>query len=279
MSVSNFIPTIWSDKVLEAYAEDSVIRPLANISYEGEISQYGDTVKINSINDFSTSSYAGSVTYSEVDDASLILQIDQKKYVAKKMDDIDKAQIKPKLMSQISRNFGRAFIADVETRLASHYSDAGITSGSTGSPTAITSANIISTIGDIAISLDENEVPDDGRVAIVPPWLAQKMVLAGVIRDTDNSEVLSAGYIGQFQGFQVYKSNRVAKSGTTWYAPMFFRRNDTIAIAEQIVEMEALRLENQFGDGLRSLMVYGSKVVRPESLAVLYCSEGSESAI
>jgi hypothetical protein len=60
---------------------------------------------------------------------------------------------------------------------------------------------------------------------------------------------------------------------------MFFRRNDSLAMAEQINKMEALRLENQFGDGMRSLMVYGTKTLRPESLAVLYCAEGSESAI
>jgi hypothetical protein len=279
MSVSNFIPTIWSDLINQAYAEASVFRPLANTSYEGEIRNFGDTVKINSINDFSTSTYSGSVTYSEIDDSSLIMQINQKKYVAKTLDDVDAAQIKPKMAGEIARNFGRAFVADVEAYIASLYTEAGITDGSTGSVTAITSANVISTVGDMASAFDENEVPDDGRVAIVPPWLAQKIVLSGVIRDTDNSSILSAGYIGQFQGFQIYKSNRISKSGTSWYAPMFFRRNDTIAMAEQINEMEALRREDEFADAMRALMVYGAKVIKPESLGVLYCSEGSESAI
>jgi hypothetical protein len=279
MSVDNFKPTLWSDLVLESYEEKSVFRPLMNTSYEGEISAYGDTVKINSINDFSTSSYSGTVTYGNVDDASLFLKIDQQKYVAKDWPDIDDAQVKPKIMGPIARNFGKAFIADVETKIATLYTDAGITDGSTTSVTAITSANVISTFGDMSSAFDENEVPDDGRVAVIPPWLAQKIVLSGVIRDTDNSEVLSAGYVGQFQGWQIYKSNRIAKSGTTWYAPMFFRREDSLAMAEQINMMEAIRRDAAFSDGLRSLMVYGVKVVRPESLGVLYCSEGSESAI
>lgn len=279
MSIDNFKPTIWSDLVLAAYQEMSVFRPLCNTSYEGEISQFGDTVKINSINDFSTAAYSGSVTYSDIDDASLMLLINQKKYVAKGLDDVDNAQIKPKISGAIARNFARAFIADVETYLPALYTDAGITDGSTTSITAITSANVISTFGDMASAFDENEVPDDGRVSVVPPWLAQKIVLAGVLRDTDNSEVLSAGYVGQFQGFQIYKSNRISHSSTTWYAPMFFRRNDTIAFAEQLFKMEAIRRDAAFADGLRQLMVYGAKVLRPESLGVLYCSEGSESAI
>lgn len=279
MSVKNFIPTIWSDMILQDYTEMAVFRSLMNTSYEGEIRQAGDTVKINSIGDFATTDYAGSVTYSDLEDASLMLLIDQKKYIAKKIDDVDKRQATPDLMGQMTRKMAQAFLAATESFIAGKYTQAGIISGSTGSPTSITSANVISSIGAMAVAMDANDVPDDGRVAVVPPWLAQKMVLAGVIKDTDNSAILSAGYIGNFQGFQIYKSNRISHSSTTWYAPMFFRRNDTIAFAEQINMVEAMRLESQFGDGIRSLMVYGGKVIRPESLGVLYCANGSESAI
>lgn len=279
MSVKNFIPTIWSDMVLQDYTERAVFRPLLNTSYEGEIRGFGDTVKINSIGDFAAGDYSGTVTYTEMEDASMFLQIDQKKYVAKKIDDVDAAQVNPKLMSEMSRKMAQAFLANTEAFIAGLYTSAGIESGSTTSPTSITSANVISTIGNMAVLMDNNDVPDDGRVAVVPPWLAQKMVLAGIAKDTDNSSILSAGYIGSFEGFQIYKSNRISHSSTTWYAPMFFRQNDTIAFAEQINSMEAIRLEAQFGDGMRSLMVYGGKVIRPESLGVLYCAQGSETTI
>ena len=279
MSVKNFISTIWSDMILQDYMEQAVFRSLLNTSYEGEIRNQGDTVKINAIGDFSTTAYSGSVSYTDLDDASLNLIIDQKYYIAKKIDDIDKRQASPDLMGEVTRKMAQAFLSTTETFIAGKYTDAGIVTGSTTSVTAITSANVISVIGDMAVAMDNNDVPDDGRVAVVPPWLAQKMVLAGVIRDTDNSSILSAGYIGQFQGFQVYKSNRITHSSTTYYLPMFFRRNDTIAFAEQINMVEAMRLESQFGDGIRSLMVYGAKVVRPESLGIIYCSNGSESTI
>jgi len=250
-----------------------------NTSYTGDIKQFGDTVKINSLNDTDDAAYSGSVTYSDLDDASRILQINQKRYVARKIDDVDNAQTNPKLMGQVSKLFSDGFLRTQEAYLAALYSEAGIVSGGTTNVTSVTSANAISTIGDIAVGMDEAEVPDDGRVAIVPPWLAQKIVLAGVVRDTDNSAILSAGYIGSFQGFQVYKSNRISHSSTTWYAPMFFRRNDTIALAEQLLTLEAQRLIDQFGDGMRALLVYGAKVVRPESLAIAYVAEGAESAI
>ena len=36
--------------------------------------------------------------------------------------------------------------------------------------------------------------------------------------------------------------------------------------------VEALRLETVFGDGIRGLAVYGAKLVRPDSIAVLTAS-------
>lgn len=279
MSIDNFKPMIWSDLVIDSYTEKSVFRPLMNTSYEGEISGFGDSVKINEIADFSTSTYSGTVTYSELDDAARILLINQKKYVAKSIDDVDAVQAKPKLAARVADKIAKAFVADVEAYIATLYTQAGINDGSTSSVTAITSANVISTFGDMASAFDEADIPDDGRVAVIPPWLAQKVVLSGVIRDTDNSNILSAGYLGQFQGFQLYKSNRISHSSTTWYAPMFFRMDDTIAFAEQLMKVEGVRREAAFADGIKALMVYGAKVVRPESLGVLYCSEGSETAI
>ena len=129
------------------------------------------------------------------------------------------------------------------------------------------------------VSFDTNNVPQDNRVMVVPPWFIQKLYLAKVIRDTDNSNGLANGYMGNIDGWNVYMSNNVVHSSTTWYAPMFFRAGDTIAHANQLTSVESMRLQTSFGDGVRGRMVYGSKVVRPSSLGTLYCSQGSESAI
>ncbi len=43
----------------------------------------------------------------------------------------------------------------------------------------------------------------------------------------------------------------------------------TISYAEQIVKVEAYRPEKRFSDAVKGLHVYGAKVVRPDTLAVL----------
>jgi hypothetical protein len=84
--------------------------------------------------------------------------------------------------------------------------------------------------------------------------------------------------MGTFLGFDFYESNNVAHSSTTWYAPMFFRRGDTIAFADQFLMPEAIKDKDQPKvDYLSQWALYGMKVVRPTSLGVVYCSPASEA--
>ena len=41
--------------------------------------------------------------------------------------------------------------------------------------------------------------------------------------------------------------------------------------------MEAIRLQDRFSDGVRGLLLYGVKVVRPATLAVLFAKEGADA--
>ena len=41
-------------------------------------------------------------------------------------------------------------------------------------------------------------------------------------------------------------------------------------LAEQIVKVEAYRMEKRFADAVKGLHVYGCKVIRPSAMAVLH---------
>ena len=281
MSVKNFNPTLWSDMIFQAYDSRKVFAGLANREYEGEIRNYGDTVVINEIGDFTAVSYDGSssITYQTPDGAQKILKIDQSYIVPVHYDDLDKAQNNPKLMTEIARKAGVAIMQNIDYALSGLYTSAGITDGSTSSVTDITSANVISTVADMSSAFDENNVPQDRRVAVVPPWFAQKLTLANIVRDTNNSPALMTGYVGSMMGWEFYMSNNVRHSSTTWYAPMFFRAGDSIALAEQINSVSVLQDKDYLGDFMRAHVLYGYKAVRPNALGVMYVAEGSESAI
>ena len=51
MAVTTFIPQVWSARLLAHLDKAHVLTNLVNRDYEGEIRQYGDTVKITQIGD------------------------------------------------------------------------------------------------------------------------------------------------------------------------------------------------------------------------------------
>jgi len=275
MSVDNFKPTIWNDQVFQGYDKNLVFGQLANRSYEGQVSAFGDSVRVNEIGDMTAGAYTGTVTYTEADDAQKVLSIDKKYYIAKKLDDVDNAQTKPKLITEIGRKMGIGMADQVDQSLAGLYAQAGITDGSTGSPDEILSTTIIHKISEMGQAFDENNVPMDGRVAVVHPWFVHKLRVAGVTSMTDNNALYTNGLIGNVLGFDIYMSNNCSHSAATWYANYFFRQADTFALAEQFMDTEALRLEEVYGDGLRQLAVWGVKVMAPESLGVMYNTNGA----
>ena len=280
MSVKNFIPQIWSRSIFKTYDKAFEYAALTNRQYQGDIAQFGDRVKINEIGDVSTNAYSGTVSYEDPEDASKFLIIDQQQFSGVQMDDIDAAQVNPAIVKEVTRKMGVSMADTVDQYIASLYTDAGISNATLGLTTgvcALQSTEIVEYLSYVGQLMDENNNPKQGRVAIVPPWFLHKMTLAKITKDTNNSATITEGYAGRMLGWDVYMSNNTPHSSTTWYAPMFFIKNDTIAFAEQIVQTEALRDIASFKDYLRALMVYGAKVVRPSSLAVGYVSNQSES--
>jgi hypothetical protein len=281
MSYNEFKPTYWSDKVFSQYANNLVMLPLTNREYESEITSSGQRIKINELGDVTTKDYVEGtdLVYETISDASKFLDIDQKNYTAITLEDVDNAQSKPKIIGSLAERMGISMADTVDAYLLNQaYTDAGtIVTGTEGSPTSITSANIITYMNTTAVQMDDANVPKQNRVCVLPNWMAGKITLAQINKSTDNVKALQAGYLGDFLGFSVYQSNNVVKSGTDWSAPVFFRANDSIAFASQIIKSEAMKAEKKFAELVRMLNVYGVKTVRPSSLFSMRVTEGAES--
>jgi len=109
MTLSNFIPNVWSARLLETLNKAHVYANLANRDYEGEIGALGDTVKINSIGRVTIGAYTKNTDISAAEtltDAQTTLTIDTAKYFNFQVDDIDKVQTKPKVMDAAMRDAG-----------------------------------------------------------------------------------------------------------------------------------------------------------------------------
>lgn len=277
-ALTNFIPTVWAAEVLTAletslvYAQAGVV----NRDYEGEISAFGDTVKINGIGNVTIGTYTKNTDMAVpevLNDNTRSLVIDQAKYFNFLVDDIDTAQQNPRVMQAAMQNAAYGLRKVADTVVAANYAQApaGNLIGTDGAPidfTAVT--NAYDRLVDLGIKLDEADIPDVGRWAIVPSWF-EGLLLKDNRFITSGGQADAAKYngrIGEAAGFTILKSNQVPNVTGTKYKIMAGHPM-AMSYAEQIDSVEAYRPERRFADAIKGLHLYGTKVTRPEGLAVL----------
>ena len=89
----NFSPVIYSQKVQKEFRKTSVCEDITNTDYTGEISQYGDSVRIIKEPEITVSNYARGTTLATQDiaDADFTMVVDQANYFQFAIDDIEAA--------------------------------------------------------------------------------------------------------------------------------------------------------------------------------------------
>lgn len=280
MAITNFVPDLWTAKILVALRKKAVAGSLVNREYEGEIKRMGDSVKITSINDVTIGSYTAhnDITWEDIDDATRSLVIDQAKYFAFELDDIERAQAVNggAVMNQAIDNatYQLCDTADAFLLAAMNTATQG-TANDLGTVAIHTIAkNLYDSFVDLAVTLDVDNVPEEGRFAVVSPALHGRLLkLDEFVTPGDQAgpSARTNGYIGSVAGLDLYKSNNlpavtdVAATGGLAIAG----HSMATTFAEQIVSVEGVRRENRFADGVKGLHVYGAKVTRPTALAVV----------
>ena len=289
MAITRFRPEIWSASLLVAlqkalvYAAPGVV----NRDYEGEITQAGDTVRITSISDPTIGTYSANVTSvvpEELTDAQRTLVIDQAKYFAFFVDDVDARQAKgnviPTAMSRAAYKLADQadqFVAGLYTGIQSANA---VNSGSAITFTAVgttaTEEFYNKVLVPLKVKLDEANVPTEGRWCVVPPWGHAMLLLSSLFSRFDGAGANAAGpngLVGRAAGFDIRVSNNVPLISSDF--AVIAGTDAGISFAEQINKTEAYRPEAKFADAVKGLYLYGGKLVRPDSLAYARCTRVS----
>jgi N4-gp56 family major capsid protein len=267
--LNNFIPNIWSATLLQELKKAQVFAQLVNRDYQGEITAFGDTVRINSFDPITIGTYDKNSTvvnpeYLEQNTAKTLV-INQAKYFAFKIDSVDQAQTNPKLMSAAMAEAAYGLSNTMDAYIGNLYNDAGETV--TGEFSATSAYGKIVEAG---MKLDENNVSRTGRWLVVSPWAYAELLKSDeFIRATALGDaVVQNGTIGSIAGFQVFMSNNLYSTsvGGDDFTHLLAGTSQAITMAEQLNTIEAYRPENSFSDAVKGLHLYGVKVVRPEAL-------------
>ena len=278
MSVANFIPTLWSARLLAHLDKAHVYAALVNRDYEGEIKNYGDTVKVNQIGDVTIKNY---VKGQDIDDPEELngdqqeLKIDQAKYFNFSIDDVDNAQTNPKLMDEAMQRAAYGMNDTTDGFLANLMAVGAINNGdnlgSDDVPLVPTAETAYDMLVDLGTDLTEKNVPTMGRWVVVPAWFHGLLLKDKrfVGNGTDyNKALIEGGEVGVAAGFKVNLSNNVPNTTGTKYK-IIAGTNAAASFAEQILKTEAYRPEKRFSDAVKGLHVYGAKVFQGKCLSVL----------
>ena len=258
MSVSAFIPNVWSARLQENLRKTLVFANLCNHAWEGEISQYGDTLHINTLADVTVKPYTPGEDIDEPEELSgtdTTLTIDHGAYCNFFLNDVDAAQARADVMEAAMRNAAVRLAEDTEEYVL------GVIRAGAGTSTemALPEGGVWELIIGIRTALDKLNVPRTGRRLVMPSEVEAELLLddrfvtgSGAFAQT----ALAEGAVARAAGFDIYISNDLS-------GEVIALTEDGVTFAQQITRMEAYRREKGFDDGVKALSLCGAKVVQP----------------
>ena len=267
----NFIPEVFSKLLQAKFYSKSILPEISNTDYEGEISGQGDKIVVRTVPAVTINDYAGTITTQELTTAKVEMLIDKAKYYSFKVDDVLAAQADINMLEAASTDASEGMRIAVETDVLS----SAVTGATTiGAQTTITSSNILEEILILSKTLDELNIPEEGRFIVLSPEfisMLKQSELRQAYLTGDATSPLRNGLVGMVDRFKVFQSNMVytPASGTdAGYTHVLAGHPKALSFASQFTNTETVRMESTFGDQVRGLKVYGSKVITPNALCV-----------
>jgi len=287
-NAGTFIPELWSDEIIAAYKQNLVMANLVSkMSFKGK---KGDTLHIPKPTRGSAivKAAATAVTIQQTANTEVLLVIDKHYEYSRMIEDITEAQALSSLRKFYTGDAGYALAKQVDTDLLQLGRDSqggdgtiaynkaviggdGSTLYTGGNESAITDAGIRKIIQ----TLDDQDVPMDGRVLVLPP--VARNVMMGLARfteqafvgDVGNNNTIRNGEIGNVYGVKVYVStNCEVATGDARIGMMFHK--DAFVLGEQLgVRSQTQYKQEYLGTLFTSDMLYGVKELRDEAAVAI----------
>ena len=285
---ATFIPEIWSDEVIAAYKTNLVMAPLVTkMSFKGK---KGDTLHIPKPS--RGAAYAKTtetqVTLQQATESEVQVLINQHYEYSRLIEDITEVQALNSLRKFYTADAGYALAKRVDSDLLAlgrgvrggngtiAYNKAVIGSdGSTDYTGSNEAALTDAAIRKVIQTLDDADVPMDGRYLVIPPVARNTMM--GLARFTEQaftgeaggSNTIRNGMIGDVYGVKVFVStNCETATGDARIALMFHK--DAFVLAEQMGVRSQVQYKQEYLATLYTAdMLYGVKELRDDAAVAI----------
>ena len=278
---ATFIPELWSDEIIAAYKQNLVMANLVSkMSFKGK---KGDTLHIPKPTRGSASvkSASAQVTLQAATESEVQVLVNKHYEYSRLIEDITEAQALASLRKFYTGDAGYALAKQVDTDLLAlgrnvqggngtiAYNKAVIASDGATLYTGTNEAAITDAgLRKIIQTLDDQDVPMDGRVLVLPP--VARNVMMGLARFTEQAFVgetgggntIRNGEIGNVYGVKVYvTTNCETATGDARIGMMFHK--DAFVLAEQMgVRSQTQYKQEYLGTLFTSDMLYGVAELR-----------------
>ena len=281
MSIANFIPEVWSSAIQVPYEKNLVYgqSSVASYGYSGSITAVGDTVKITSISAPTIRKYEKGTPLEteELSTTPTVVNIDQGDYFSFRVHDLDKAQAAGDFQGPATQMAGIELRDGADQFLAATLKDGALAANKLGTLQVVNDdptkagdgqTTAFKVLVQLSAKLNAQSVPTTGRYVVIGPETYAALLMEPRFTRVDasgTSEGLRNGIVGRAVGFDVLVSNNVPSTSGRELAIAGVA--DAFVFASQLLETEALRDPDHFGDKVRGLHAYGAAVTRPEGIA------------
>ena len=284
---ATFIPELWSDEIIAAYKQNLVMANLVSkMSFKGK---KGDTLHIPKPTRGSAAVKAAStqVTLQAATESEVQVLVNKHYEYSRLIEDITEAQALASLRKFYTGDAGYALAKQVDTDLiilgrgaaggngTAAYNGAVLAGD--GSTAYVDGTNVGNAITDAGIrriiqTLDDADVPMDGRVLVLPP--AARNTMMGLARFTEQAftgevgggNTIRNGEIGNVYGVKVYVTTNADTATTTTTRIGLMFTKDAFVLAEQMgVRSQTQYKQEYLGTLFTSDMLYGVKELRDEA--------------
>ena len=286
---ATFIPELWSDEIIAAYKTNLVMANLVSkMSFKGK---KGDTLHIPKPTRGAAALKAAStqVTLQAATETEIQVLVNKHYEYSRLIEDITETQALASLRKFYTGDAGYALAKQVDTDLIQLGRGAAGGNGTiaydkaviAGDGTTLYTGSNESAITDAGLrkviqTLDDADVPMEGRVLVLPP--VARNVMMGLARfteqafvgDVGSNNTIRNGQIGNVYGVKVYVTTNAdtATTNTTRVGLMFHK--DAFVLAEQMgVRSQTQYKQEYLGTLFTSDMLYGVKELRDEAAVAI----------
>jgi len=278
-----FLNEVWATRLLMDLEAESVYKQRGNQNYQMDASN-ANKVHIGKMTaDITISDYSKNTDISApqlLTDSDTVLTMDQQKYFNFYVDDIATAQTTPDFMSEAMRKSAIAIAQTIDAKVSASL----VAGAGTAIAVDIDDTHTVAEKGTALLTVMSN-LKTAMRLAniskSITPWavlspkyldVLEKYFLlegkTGIFLPGTSEQVLRSGFMGNLLGIDIFWSNLAPQSSNTGYIKdiIVAGTTDAFTYADNVTETVAYRPEKRFGDAVKGLYVYGTKVTEPTQL-------------